>query len=731
MSGDLGNAVLDLSVDKSQLRSGLSGARADVEREVRTMGQKTKDLGASLTRTLTPIAAGLGLAFRQAFKEWDGGVDAIRVGTGATGAELKKLEESMKRVGRNVTQPLNEVGQVMADLATRTGLTGRPLEKLTTQVLNLARITGGDAQASVAGITRLFGDWGIKTNQMTPTLDKLFRVSQATGIGIQELSELMVQFGSPLRNLGLDFETSAAMFSKFEQEGVNIQTVMPGLKMALKNFAAAGREPSVALQETFEAMKNAKSESELMTIAFETFGARAGPDLAAAVREGRFEFGSLIDTMNNGSDTIAKATADTTDLEDRMAMWRNTIVGMVGPIGEWMSVLMGAVATIGPALFGLGIIMDSTVGKWVASFARMVGSAVAATAQHVAAVARQVAAWALLGVQALAHAAKVALAWLIALGPIAIVVAAVIALVALIVLNFDKIKEWIGKAWDWVKEKTSNAWNNIKETLSNLWARIKEIVGDAVQAVKDRVATAWQAVKDKTSNIWQSIKDFFSNVWQTLKQIPSNAVQAIRDLLANAWNAMRSKVQEIWTAIKSALSDAWQAMVSTARDKASALKEAVVERVQGLLAFIRSIPARIVSALGNLGSLLVDAGRALISGLLNGIKAGLSAVWSEVSSIAGKIKNLKGPIDKDRRLLVDEGKAIMGGLTAGLGLGFDADVAPMLRAITAGIAGTGDPGVRTLEMGGIHQTIQGMQPGDVQRETERALRRTVVAWDLP
>jgi hypothetical protein len=72
----------------------------------------------------------------------------------------------------------------------------------------------------------------------------------------------MVQFGSPLRQLGLDFETTAAMFARFEKEGVNIQAAMPGLRMALKNFAADGREPAPALMETIEAIKGASSTAK-------------------------------------------------------------------------------------------------------------------------------------------------------------------------------------------------------------------------------------------------------------------------------------------------------------------------------------------------------------------------------------------------------------------------------------------------------------------------------------
>jgi TP901 family phage tail tape measure protein len=711
LAQSLGSALLDLDVDKTKLSAGMSGAKQEVDATFRSLGQKTKDMGAKLTQTVTPIAAALGLALREAGRQWNEGVNAIRVGTGATGVELDKLVDSMKRVGGKVTQPLGEVGRVMSDLATRTGLTGKPLEELTTNVLNLARATGGDAQASVAGITRLFGDWSIKTTQMTPTLDKLFRVSQSTGIGVQQLSELMVAFGSPLRNLGLDFDTSAAMFAKFEQEGVNIQTVMPGLKMALGNFAKAGRDPAEALQETFLAMQNAGSGAELMQIAYDNFGQRAAPDLAAAVREGRFEFDELIDTMNNGSDTIQSAADDTLTMSGRFAMFRNKVTAAIGPFAEWGAVVMGVVAAVGPALFGLGIIMDTTVGKVIGGWIKSAASAVAATVKTIAQIAIQVAKWAWMGVQALLHAAKVAAAWLIAMGPIALVVVAVLGLVALIVLNFDKIKEFIGKAWEWIKDKTSQVWDAIKGFFAEWWPqllaistagislivawiidnwdKIKEKTKEIWNGIKEFISNTWERIKEKTKEIWNGIKEFFSNAWERIKEIATNAGDAIKSALAAAWEWIRNQITQTVNVWKNLFSNAWDAIKNGVKNAWERIKEGVKNGATNVVNFIKELPGRIVSALGDLGSRLLEAGKALMRGLLNGIKAGLEAVWETVKGIGGKIASLKGPLPKDLQLLVPAGRALMKGLRGGIEVGFNAEVAPLLAGITATIADGG------------------------------------------
>jgi TP901 family phage tail tape measure protein len=293
------------------------------------------------------VAAGaVGTALFKVGQEFDTAYDKIRTQTGAGGRELGRLKESFKDVVSDVPVDFDTASTAIAGLNQRLGLTGRPLRKVTKQLTELSRITGTDIQENVEATTRLFGDWSIKTGQQTRALDKLFRVSQETGITVSDLSRLMVKFGSPLRQLGLDFDTAAAMFARFEREGVNVQTLMPGLRFGLKTLSGATpevtaelkklgvsvKDPSLALQQIFKLIERAPSDLKANALAFKVFGVRAGPDMAAAIREGRFELDDLIQTMQKGDDTIRRSGRQTMDFSEHWQRFTNNLKVAVEPV---------------------------------------------------------------------------------------------------------------------------------------------------------------------------------------------------------------------------------------------------------------------------------------------------------------------------------------------------------------------------------------------------------------
>lgn len=267
--------------------------------------------------------AGIGLALLKIGPEFDDAFDNMRIGTGKTGAALEGLQDDFKAVFATTPVGMQEVSVAITEVNRRLSITGPELQKVTREFLELSRVTKTDVAENIRLGTRLFGDWSISTANQGKTLDLLFRATQQSGIGLTDLMTTVVQFGAPLRNMGFGFAESVAMLSKWEKEGVNTSTVLTGMKYALKMFAKAGKEPQAALEGTIKKIREMNDAQAAMALGMKTFGLRAGPDMVAAIREGRFEYDRFLKTLKEGKDTVEKATEATDDWRESLKLLKN------------------------------------------------------------------------------------------------------------------------------------------------------------------------------------------------------------------------------------------------------------------------------------------------------------------------------------------------------------------------------------------------------------------------
>lgn len=187
--------------------------------------------GKTLTKAVTaPLLAG-GAAIIGAGLQLDEALDAIRIGTGATGDELASLEQSFKNVADNVAAPYDAIAPVIADLNTRLGLTGEPLETLGKQLLDLQQITG--EAADTESVARLFAAFRIPAEQQSAALDSIFRASQATGIAFNDLASQAVGNAAQFQELGFSLEESVAFLGQLEKSGADSGAVLAGLRKTI------------------------------------------------------------------------------------------------------------------------------------------------------------------------------------------------------------------------------------------------------------------------------------------------------------------------------------------------------------------------------------------------------------------------------------------------------------------------------------------------------------------
>lgn len=290
--------------------------------KVEKLGSKMTDAGKKMTVGVTTPIVGIGAAGVKAAMELDEGYDTIIAKTGATGDTLQGLNDVADRVFGSMPVEMQDVGTAVGEINTRFGSTGDELEGLTKKFLQFAEINGTDVNNSIRLVSRAMGDAGIPTEQTGELLDKLTIAGQASGVEIEKLTENLAKYGAPMRALGLTTDESIAIFAGWEKAGVNTEIAFSGMKKAIGTWGKEGKNATEEFKKTLKAIESAPDIATATSMAIEVFGQKAGPDLADAIKGGRFEYQDFLQLIQDSTGIVSQTFEEQQDPWDQ---WKTTV----------------------------------------------------------------------------------------------------------------------------------------------------------------------------------------------------------------------------------------------------------------------------------------------------------------------------------------------------------------------------------------------------------------------
>ncbi len=561
-----------------QTASGLKEAGEKIQ----NVGNKTTSIG----KSLMPISAGITVVGATAVASMDAvdeGLDTIATKTGATGEQAKEFGEIYKQILGEIPAEFGDVGAAIGELNTRLDLTGDKLKVASTDFLKFAKVNGMDVNSSVQLVTRAMGDAGIAADDYADLLDMLTVAGQKSGISIDTLTTNLAKYGAPMRALGIDTQNAIAMFAGWEKAGVNTEIAFSGMKKAISNWGAAGKDSTKEFAKTLDEIRKCPDIASATTKAIEVFGAKAGPDLADAIKGGRFEFETYIEALNNSKGTIESTYGAIVDeVDDAQIASQNfkvsmhdlgeTISKMIGPIlkslSEKLKTIMDKFNSLSPETKQIII----TIGGIVAVIGLLliiVGSIITGIGNLVTAIGTIKTAVA--GLTIVQNGLN--LSFLAC--PITWIVLAIAGLVAAFVVLWNKcewfrnfwinlwqqIKTSLGIAGEWVKSVFNAIWNCIVSfitsfvgAITNMWNTIVTILSPIIDFIKGIVETLWSIITSIINVIvlavtaaWEGIKvaltpviQFFQNIWNEIVNIFSIVATWFGNKFAEAWNNIKN-----------------------------------------------------------------------------------------------------------------------------------------------------------------------------------------------
>ncbi|MEA1961284.1 MAG: phage tail tape measure protein [Bacillota bacterium] len=319
--------------------------------------------------------------------------------------------------------------------------------------------------------------------------------------------------------MGFDIESSAAMLGKFEKEGVNTELVLGGLRIALGKMAKEGiKDTGEALTEVSKRIKEAGSTGEANAIALELFGTRIGPDMAAAIREGRFELTDLIDSLKNSKESINGVAFETMTYTEQLQLMKNKLAVALESLG---SSFMQALNNVMPALSAFA----DKISLLINHFNDLSGGVKTAIAVLLGIAAAIGPVLMLVGTLSTALSAGIGVLAAM-LSPIGLITAAVIALGATLLYLWntnDAFKNALITDWLAIKETLEPVLNSINAVASSVFAEF----WDSLKLLFNQVKPLWEELKQ----LFMSLGEVTSELWQLLEPVFVMLGMAVAGLL--------------------------------------------------------------------------------------------------------------------------------------------------------------------------------------------------------
>lgn len=138
----------------------------------------------------------------------------------------------------------------------------------------------------------------------------------------------------------------------------------------------------------------------------------------------------------------------------------------------------------------------------------------------------------LAGINALIAGAKMLAGWLMALGPIGLILAAVGAVAALIIMNWETVKEWLSGFWNWLKDLFKSGIDWIKNNWDLILAILTGPIGLAVRFIIQN----WDRIKEAVGNVINWIKGGIGTIAEIGTSILKGAVNSVLGFAENTIN---------------------------------------------------------------------------------------------------------------------------------------------------------------------------------------------------
>ncbi|EGO8326316.1 phage tail tape measure protein [Enterococcus faecalis] len=512
----------------------LSIKTAEKLAKIEKAGDKIKSVGQKLSVGLTAPIMGIGAASIAAFKELDECLDNITIATGATGSQLESLQSSFKTVAGQIPADMQDISTGIGEVNTQFGLMDKQLEDTTGRMLKFSEINGSDVSQSTINAKKSMDLFRLSIEDLSMILDSVSKTSQDTGVGVDQLFDVVNRGAPQLKAMGLGFSESTTLIGQMEKAGIDSVGTLGYLAKASVVYAKDNKTMQEGLSGTIESIKGATTEQEKLTIASEVFGTKAASKMVEAIDSGALSMDGLADSAKNAAGTVDQTFSDILDPIDQAKLAQNQFKIAMGELGEQVQIaLLPAFQAATDAI--------KKVSEWFGSLRDSQKQTILKIAGVVAAIGPVLV---VLGTLASSISSLIPVIAFIA-SPIGLVIAVVAAWVAAIVVAYNKIgwfRDFINTSFKVIKDIVVGVFDVLKDVTKSTFDFITGFIGGAMDGAMKIIGGCIDSIKrifggivdfvtgvftGDWSRAWQGVVDIFGGIFDgiaAVAKVPINAM---------------------------------------------------------------------------------------------------------------------------------------------------------------------------------------------------------------
>lgn len=462
---------------------------------------------------------------------FDSVADTIRTGTGATGEALDGLIDDAHKVATSIPTDFETAGTTVADLNTRLGLSGDTLQTVASQYLEAGRILGEDVDINTT--TAAFSAFKIEGDNVSGAMDSLFRVSQATGVSMNDLANSSQKNAMAMQELGFSFEDSIALVGSLDKAGVDADATLNAMRRGMLNLAQPGESTSEAFKRAtgeLQSFIDAGDTGAALDLASNIFGTKGASQMVQALQTGTLNMNDLMSAAGTTGDTILGVGEETMSAGEKWTILKNKGMDALEPVASGLFDGVGAALDYVLDLvdgFSMQSFLDSV--PWVQTLVEATGKFSTTLASVLFPIIQTLAPYVLDAFTIIGTY----------MGDLFNLFSDVVTFVGQVITG-----DWAG-AFGTMGDIVSSA----RTLISNLIDGLSSLVGSAISGVVSWITSTW-------SNGWASLanmvstkaSEIISNITGGLKGLPDKMLQIGKDIVYGLINGIGSMGTALWDA---------------------------------------------------------------------------------------------------------------------------------------------------------------------------------------